>query len=664
MTPVFVAIVNYRTGRLVVDCLASLESQVGDLRGGRVIVADNDSGDDSLELLRGAVAARHWSGWVEVLPLPRNGGFAYGNNAAIARIREIATAFHSVILLNPDTLARDGVVARLTGHLDAHPQAGIAGAAIENEAGEREISAHAMPSPLGELEGAAQLGVLSRLLSRHVVSPRPRDASHPCDWVSGACMAIRREALDAVGPMDEEFFLYYEEVDFCRRAARAGWTCWFVADARVVHFEGAATGIKAARRRLPPYWFDSRRRFFLKSLRRARPARRRRAPVPGPGQPAAASSARPRRPAQCRTRAGARDARSDRERRSVALARRVGRGRARAARGGVMSARLGVVVIGRNEGTRLAGSLDSVCRAGHPVVYVDSGSSDGSAALAAARSAQVVELDPARPFSAARARNEGFAALTRDHPVDRVQFLDGDCTLLTGWLEAAEAAIDADPRRAIVIGPLQERHPEASVYNRMCALEWKSPAGDLADFGSLGGIMFIRADVFASLHGFDERVIAGEDSELGVRVAAAGFKVTKIAQPMATHDADIHRFGQWWRRAVRAGHAIGQRFSLHGRSAARDCARERRSVLVWGAALPATMLLLAPVSHGLSFLLAGGYLVLGQRIVRYRLGQGDEPRDARLYARFVVIAKFAEALGLLRFHLNQMAGKFRIIEYK
>jgi hypothetical protein len=259
---------------------------------------------------------------------------------------------------------------------------------------------------------------------------------------------------------------------------------------------------------------------------------------------------------------------------------------------------------------------------------------------------------------------KGLRLSLRRMQVDRVQFLDGDCTLLPRWLEAAQAALDADPQRAIVIGPLRERHPEASVYNRMCALEWKSAPGDLANFGSLGGIMFVRADVFAKLHGFDEQVIAGEDSELGVRVAAAGFKVTKIAQPMATHDADIHRFGQWWKRAVRAGHAIGQRFSLHGRSAARDCARERRSVLFWGAALPATMLALAPLSHGLSFLLAGGYLVLGWRIVRYRLGAGDEPRDARLYACFVVIAKFAEALGLLRFHLNHMAGKFRIIEYK
>lgn len=265
MTPIFVVIVNYRTGRLAVDCLASLEGQVDDLRGGRVIVADNQSGDDSLDVLAAAVAARSWSAWVEIVALPRNGGFGAGNNAGIARAREIAPGFHSVILLNPDTLARAGLVAALAGHLDAVADAGIAGAAIESETGAAAVSAHAMPSPLGELEGSAELGLLSRLLSRYVVSPPPRGVSHACDWVSGACMAIRREVLDTVGLFDEGFFLYFEEVDLCRRAARAGWRCWFVAEARVVHFEGASTGIKAPRRPLPAYWFASRRRFFLKA---------------------------------------------------------------------------------------------------------------------------------------------------------------------------------------------------------------------------------------------------------------------------------------------------------------------------------------------------------------------------------------------------------------
>ena len=328
-------------------------------------------------------------------------------------------------------------------------------------------------------------------------------------------------------------------------------------------------------------------------------------------------------------------------------------------------ARIGIVVIGRNEGERLTRCLESLQGLGCPVVYVDSGSTDDSIARARREGARVVELDQARPFSAARARNEGFTAIRSSQPeLTFVQFVDGDCTLLPGWLGSAEQAMLDDPSRAIVVGSLQERCPDASVYNRLCALEWASPAGDITNFGALVGIMLVRAEVFARLGGFKEDVIAGEDPEFGVRVAQSGLKVTKIATAMATHDADIHRFAQWWRRAVRSGHAIGQRFSLHGRDEIRDCARERRSVLVWGLALPATILLLAPVTSGLSLLLASGYLLLRQRIVRYRLSRGDSVSDARLYARFVVIGKFAEALGLLKFYVNNMAGTFRIIEYK
>ncbi len=325
----------------------------------------------------------------------------------------------------------------------------------------------------------------------------------------------------------------------------------------------------------------------------------------------------------------------------------------------------GIVVIGRNEGERLMACLASTRSSGCVVVYVDSGSRDGSAERARPLCHAVVELDPARPFSAARARNEGSAALLAAQPQTAcVQFLDGDCTLLPGWLAASTAAMQADAMRAVVIGPLQERRPEASVYNRMCALEWKSPPGDVSNFGALGGIMLVRAAMFTQLGGFNEDVIAGEDSEFGVRIGTAGLKITKIAEPMATHDADIHRFGQWWRRSVRAGHAIGQRFSLNGRGPLRDCARERRSVLVWGVSVPLLIVGLAPFTGGLSLLLAGGYLVLAQRIARYRKGQGDSAADAWLYARFVVIGKFAEAVGLLKFQLNSMAGRYRIIEYK
>jgi glycosyltransferase involved in cell wall biosynthesis len=326
---------------------------------------------------------------------------------------------------------------------------------------------------------------------------------------------------------------------------------------------------------------------------------------------------------------------------------------------------VGIVVIGRNEGERLVQCLESVLHLGLPVVYVDSASADDSAAIARSLGADVVELDRARPFSAARSRNEGFERLSgRDPDIRFVQFLDGDCTLLPGWIEAAVRALSEQPQRSAVIGHLLERNADASVYNRLCAMEWRSAPGDLRNYGDLGGISMMRGEVFRALGGFRTDVIAGEDSELGVRMGLAGHKVTKIDFPMATHDADMRTFRQWWRRAVRAGHAIGQRYSINGRSAVRDCARERNSTLFWGIGLPLIVLATALPTRGSSCLLLAGYPVLGIRIWRYRRSVGDGTADAALYAAFMLIAKFANAAGLMKFFANKLARNYEIIEYK
>jgi GT2 family glycosyltransferase len=327
------------------------------------------------------------------------------------------------------------------------------------------------------------------------------------------------------------------------------------------------------------------------------------------------------------------------------------------------TANLGVVVIGRNEGERLERCLESMRHAGCPVVYVDSGSSDDSVRMARSRGVETVELAP--PFSAAKARNEGFQRLLAQHRDIRfVLFLDGDCTLLPGWIDAGVRALTEDSRRAAVFGIVLERNAQASIYNRLCDIEWRYAAGDLADCGYLGGRSMMRAAVFRELGGFRPEMIAGEDAELGVRIGLAGYKVTSIACPMATHDADMHRFGQWWRRAVRAGHAIGQRCELHGRSAARDCVRERGSTVFWGIALPLGILLSALATQGASLLLLAAYPLLGIRVWRHRRSAGDGPGDAALYAIFVLIGKFANAAGLLTFFVNKSAGRYQLIEYK
>jgi len=331
-----------------------------------------------------------------------------------------------------------------------------------------------------------------------------------------------------------------------------------------------------------------------------------------------------------------------------------------------MTRRIGIVVIGRNEGERLRSCLAALPLDLCPVVYVDSGSTDGSLQLAMAFGARGVALDMSLPFTAGRARNEGLRALLAMAPdVEFVQFIDGDCTLMPRWLDAAGDAMAADPRRAVVIGQLSERQPDASVYNRLCALEWASPPGDLRDYGALGGIMLVRVSAFRAVGGFNPQVIAGEDSEFGVRCGLAGHVVTKLGRIMAVHDADIRSFAQWWKRAVRSGHAIGQRARLNGDGPLHDCRRDLRSALAWGLALPGTALALAPPTGGASQrVAAGGFALLAVRVYRYRRRRGDTERDAWLYARYLVLTKFAQVIGLVRFELNALRGQFRIIEYK
>lgn len=327
---------------------------------------------------------------------------------------------------------------------------------------------------------------------------------------------------------------------------------------------------------------------------------------------------------------------------------------------------VGVVAIGRNEGARLAQCLRSVLVAGVPVVYVDSGSGDHSVASAKALGVNVIELDRSSPFSAARARNEGFDFLLDRWPsVEFVQFIDGDCTLAPGWLRQAAAWLRADPRQGAVIGHLREKEPKRSVYNLLCAIEWRSAPGPVSDFGAFGGISMIRSAVFREIGGFDTRVIAGEDSELAVRMALAGYGATKLPAEMAEHDARMTRLSQWWKRSVRSGHAIAQRADLNGATTARDGVRARKSVLWWALGLPLAALSLAGLLGASALLvLPVGYLALGVRIRRHRRRVGDLRHEATVYAFFTTLAKFAQLVGLARYSWNKARSRFEIIEYK
>lgn len=261
---VWIVIVNYRTADLVVNCLHSIAGQIAGLPDLHTVVVDNASGDGSVETLMGVIDRERWQGWVSVLPLDRNGGFAFGNNAGIGAALRSACHFDYFMLLNPDTIVHGGAIRTLVEFMDSHQSVGIAGSCLENAQGVPEHSAHNAPSPLGELESGSHLGILSRALHRYTVSPPMQETAHECDWVSGASLIVRREAFENVGLLDEGYFLYFEEVDFCLRAQKAGWKIWFVPESRVVHFEGSATGIGNIERRRPQYWFDSRRRYFVK----------------------------------------------------------------------------------------------------------------------------------------------------------------------------------------------------------------------------------------------------------------------------------------------------------------------------------------------------------------------------------------------------------------
>ena len=268
---VLIAIVNYRTGGLVVDCLASLAPQVGRVGDVRVVITDNASGDDSPDEIERAIADRGWT-WATVRRLPRNGGFAYGNNEAVRPALESADPPRYVWLLNPDTIVRPGGLAELVAFMDDHPRCGLAGSRLEDPDGTPQRSAFRFFGLASELENGLRLGVYSKLVRRRLVAPPPADEAARAEWLSGASLFVRREVYERVGYMDEGFFMYFEETDFCRRAADAGFEAWYVPASRVVHLVGQASGIAVTNKRRPRYWFESRRRYLLKHLGRGRAA--------------------------------------------------------------------------------------------------------------------------------------------------------------------------------------------------------------------------------------------------------------------------------------------------------------------------------------------------------------------------------------------------------
>jgi GT2 family glycosyltransferase len=261
-----VAIVAWRCADLAIEAVASLEDEREDFESLHVVLVDNDSGDGTADALEAAVMDRGWSAWVHLVRAPRNGGFAYGNNLALGHALREGLPLDRLLLLNPDTYVRRGAVRALSDFLDEHPEVGLVGGRSEDPDGTPQVCAFRFPTIIGEGLAHLRFGPLDRLLESRLTRVGVPEEPMEVDWVSGAFLMIRLEVIEAVGFLDEAYFLYYEETDFCLRAVRHGWRCWHVPSARVVHLVGTSSGvstnhIRQARR--PAYWFESRRRYFV-----------------------------------------------------------------------------------------------------------------------------------------------------------------------------------------------------------------------------------------------------------------------------------------------------------------------------------------------------------------------------------------------------------------
>ncbi|MFJ4349132.1 glycosyltransferase family 2 protein [Pseudomonas sp. NPDC089401] len=321
---------------------------------------------------------------------------------------------------------------------------------------------------------------------------------------------------------------------------------------------------------------------------------------------------------------------------------------------------IGVVVIGRNEGLRLERCLASLAGSAQQIVYVDSGSTDGSVQKALGQGVDVVALDMTQPFTAARARNEGFARLLQAAPaLQYVQFVDGDCEVVAGWLARGQAFLEQHPDVAVVCGRRRERFPERSVYNLLCDLEWDTPVGEAK---ACGGDALMRVEAFQGVSGFRPGLIAGEEPELCVRLRARGWKVWRLGEEMTLHDAAMTRFSQWWRRSVRGGYAFAEGAYLHGDPPERHWRRESRRAWLWGLGLPLATLLACAWLEGWGLLLL---LIYPLQAVRLARRGGRSGRENWLQGTFLVLAKFPEMVGQVKFALDRFtASKTALIEYK
>ncbi len=322
--------------------------------------------------------------------------------------------------------------------------------------------------------------------------------------------------------------------------------------------------------------------------------------------------------------------------------------------------KIGCVLIGRNEGQRLTYAITSIPETiRQRSVYVDSGSTDGSQDYARTQGLQLVELSPDMPFTAARARNAGAKKLLENNPeLDFIQFFDGDCTLIPGWIETAISFLKNHPDTALVCGRRRERHPHQSIYNWLCDVEWNTPLGITQ---SCGGDFLIRAEVFEQVNGFSSDLIAGEEPDMCFRIRKLGHTIYRINHDMTYHDANITTFQQWFKRSIRAGYAYSEAVVRHRHEPNGYWRRNLIRLLFWGITLPtivvATALSIHPVFSALLVIYPAHviHIALRSKIKEHKW----------MYGLFMMISKFSETFGLLLYLRNRLLShSARLIEYK
>lgn len=334
---------------------------------------------------------------------------------------------------------------------------------------------------------------------------------------------------------------------------------------------------------------------------------------------------------------------------------------------------LGVVVVGRNEGDRLRLSLLSVIqpllRQGiasteHcPIVYVDSGSTDDSVTLAKSLGVEVVELDPKIPFTAARAYNTGFERLLALYPETQfIQFVDGDCEIVEGWLEKAYNTLTARPEVFLVCGRRREQFPTRTIFHRLCDMEWNTPIGEAME---CGGESMVRVSAFQAVSGFDQTLIAGEEPELCLRLRRAGGKLLRLDADTSVHDVQMTHWNQWWKRTLRGGYAYADVAWRHGQGQERFYVRQSLRIWIWGFCLPLLALAtVVPTRFGSLLILLLAYGVLITRTT-YCSWQRFGLKNAILYGLFCVLGKFPELQGQLEFIFYKLRQRQRLlVEYK